>query len=398
MTLKLHLKPGREIPIIRGHPWIMSGAIARLEGDRTRDEADIVSAGGAFIARATVHPPSEIRARVFSTVEGETLDATTIRQRLEIALDRRQRWLPWGLDTAARLVFSESDGLPGLIVDRYADTVVLQLLTSPWEARREMLVEALKKLLRPKTIWERSDVDSRRHEGLEPRKGLLHGAALSGPIAFQEESMRFLADVENGHKTGFYLDQRNSRQALRNWVGQLGTPKVLNVFAYTDSFGVCALKAGAASVLSLDSSNSARDLADQQLALNPGCDPARRTYRMGDAFELLRELKEQKPRFDLIILDPPKLVNRKARLPQGLRAYKDINLLACQLLNPGGVLLTFSCSGLVDRELFGKVIEGAARDAKRPIQFLEDLSQPADHPRKPGFPEAGYLKGFVVGL
>lgn len=398
MTLKLHLKPGREIPIIRGHPWIMSGAIARLEGNRALDEADIVSASGTFIARATVHPASEIRARVFSTVEGETLDVATVRQRLEIAIERRQRWLPWGLDTAARLVFSESDGLPGLIIDRYADTLVLQLLTSPWESRREMLVAALKKLLRPKTIWERSDVDSRRHEGLEPRKGLLHGASLSGPIAFQEENMRFLADVENGHKTGFYLDQRNSRRALRDWVSQLGAPKVLNVFAYTDSFGACALKAGAESVLSLDSSTSAQDLADQQLALNPGCDPAKRTYRIGDAFELLRELKEKKHHFDLIILDPPKLVNRKARMPQGLRAYKDINLLACQLLNPGGVLFSFSCSGLVDRELFGKVIEGAARDAKRPIQFLEDLSQPADHPRKPGFPEAGYLKGFVVGL
>lgn len=398
MTLKLHLKPGREIPIIRGHPWIMSGAIARLEGDRSLDEADILSASGTFIARATVHPPSEIRGRVFSTNPGDTLDAVSIRQRLEVALERRQRWLPWGLDTAARLVFSESDGLPGLIVDRYAEVLVVQLLTAPWEERRELLVETLKKMLRPRTIWERSDVDSRRHEGLEPRKGLLYGAPLSGAVPFKEDDMCFLADVENGHKTGFYLDQRNSRQALKNWVAQLGAPKVLNVFAYTDSFGACALKAGAASVLSVDSSTSAQCLSDQQLTLNPGCNPDWRTYRIGDAFEALRGLKEEKARFDLIILDPPKLVNRKAKMPQGLRAYKDINLLACQLLNPGGILFSFSCSGLVDRDLFGKVIEGAARDAKRPVQFLEDLSQPADHPRKPGFPEAGYLKGFVVGF
>jgi len=398
MTLKLHLKPGREIPIVRGHPWIMSGAITRIEGNPDLDEADIVAANGAFIARATVHPSSEIRARVFSTTEGDCLDAVSIRHRIELALERRQHWLPWGLDTAARLVFSESDGLPGLIVDRYADVLVIQLLTAPWETRREMLIDTLKKLLRPKTIWERSDVDARRHEGLEPRKGLVYGAPLSGPVPFKEGTMRFLADVENGHKTGFYLDQRTSRQALQNWVGQLGAPRVLNVFAYTDSFGACALKAGAASVLSLDSSSSAQELSDRQLALNPGCDPAKRTYRVGDAFELLRSLKAEKAQFDLIILDPPKLVNRKAKMPQGLRAYKDINLLACQLLNPGGILFSFSCSGLVDRDLFGKVIEGAARDAKRPVQFLEDLSQPADHPRKPGFPEAGYLKGFVVGF
>jgi len=398
MILKLHLKPGREIPIIRGHPWIMSGAIARSEGDHTLDEADIIAANGTFIARATVHPSSEIRARVFSTTAGDSLDAASIRQRLEVALERRQHWLPWGLDTAARLVFSESDGLPGLIVDRYADVLVIQLLTAPWEARREILIDVLKKLLHPKTIWERSDVDSRRHEGLEPQKALIYGAPLTGPVPFKEGNMRFLADVENGHKTGFYLDQRVSRQALQTWVGQLGAPKVLNVFAYTDSFGACALQAGAAGVLSLDSSTSAQELSDRQLALNPECDPSKRTYRIGDAFELLRGLKEDKAHFDLIILDPPKLVNRKAKMPQGLRAYKDINLLAFQLLKPGGVLFSFSCSGLVERDLFGKVIEGAARDAKRPVQFLEDLSQPADHPRKPGFPEAGYLKGFVVGV
>ncbi|MEI6564131.1 MAG: class I SAM-dependent rRNA methyltransferase [bacterium] len=398
MTLELHLKPGREFPIIRGHPWIMSGAISRMAGNRDLDEANIIASNGSFIGRGTVHPSSEIRARIFSTCENDHLDATGIHHRLEVALERRQRWLPWGLDTAARLVFSESDGLPGLIVDRYADVLVIQLLTAPWEARREVLIESLKKLLHPKTIWERSDVDVRRHEGLEPRKMLLYGPPLATPTPFNEGGMRFLADVENGHKTGFYLDQRSNRQTLRHWVGQLGRPRVLNVFAYSDSFGASALQAGAASVLSLDSSTSAQELADRQLALNPECDPAKRTYRVGDAFELLRGLREDKARFDLIILDPPKLVNGKAKMQKGLRAYKDINLLACQLLDAGGLLFSFSCSGLVDRELFGKVIEGAARDARRPAQFLADLDQPPDHPRKPGFPESGYLKGFVVGV
>lgn len=398
MTLKLHLKQGREIPIVRGHPWIMSGAISRAEGNRNLDEADIIAADGTFIARATVHPSSDIRARVFSPEAGELLDARGIRKRLQLAIERRQRWLPWGLDTAARLVSSECDSLPGLIIDRYADVLVVQLLTAPWESRRDIVVETLQDLLHPRTIWERSDVDVRRHEELEPRKGLLAGAPLSAPIPFQEGDTRFLADIENGHKTGFYLDQRTNRQTLSRWVGQLGKPRVLNVFAYTDSFGICALKSGADHVLSLDSSSSAKDLADQQLALNPGCDPSRREYRLGDAFELLRKLREDKERFDLIILDPPKLVSRKAKMQQGLRAYKDINLLACQLMNAGGVLFSYSCSGLVDRDLFGKVIEGAARDARRPVQFLDLLGQPPDHPRKPGFPESEYLKGFVVGF
>jgi 23S rRNA (cytosine1962-C5)-methyltransferase len=398
MTLKLHLKPGREIPIVRGHPWIMSGAISRAEGNRQLDEADIIAANGTLIARATVHPSSDIRARVFSIEPGAQLDAPGIKARLQLAIERRQNWLPWGLDTAARLVSSECDGLPGLIVDRYADVLVVQLLTAPWESRRDILIETLQNLLHPKTIWERSDVDIRRHEELEPRKGLLAGAPLSAPVPFQENGLRFLADVENGHKTGFYLDQRTNRQTLSRWIGQLGKPRVLNVFAYTDSFGICALNAGAKSVLSLDSSTSAKELADQQLALNPDCDPAKRDYRLGDAFELLRQFREEKARFDLIILDPPKLVSRKAKMQQGLRAYKDINLLACQLMNAGGVLFTYSCSGLVDRDLFGKVIEGAARDARRAVQFLDNLGQPPDHPRKPGFPESEYLKGFVVGF
>lgn len=398
MTLTLHLKPGREIPIIRGHPWIMSGAISRMDGNRTLDEADIVAADGTFLARATVHPTSDIRARVFSTESEDHLNTLGIRARLQLAIERRQRWLPWGLDTATRLVSSECDGLPGLIVDRYAEVLVVQLLTAPWEARRQILIETLQDLLHPRTIWERSDVDVRRHEGLEPRKGLLSGVPLTAPVPFQEHGLRFLADVENGHKTGFYLDQRSNRQTLSKWVAQLGKPKVLNVFAYTDSFGLCALHAGAAQVLSLDSSTSARDLADRQMALNPECNPSRREYRVGDAFEMLRQLRENKERFDLIILDPPKLVSRKAKMQQGLRAYKDINLLACQLMNAGGILFSYSCSGLVDRELFGKVIEGAARDARRPVQFLDNLGQPPDHPRKPGFPESEYLKGFVVGF
>lgn len=395
---RLHLKPGREIPILRGHPWIMSGAVARAEGVERTDEADVLSAAGAFLGRATVHPCSEIRARIFDTDPDARLDEAGIRERLQAAVRRRSRWLDAGPGEAVRLVFSESDGLPGLIADRYKDVIVLQLLTAPWEARREMLAAALADLLHPVALYERSDADVRRHEGIEPRKGLLAGELPDGPVVFGEGTRTFLADVENGHKTGFYLDQRVGRQALGEWVRRLGRPRVLNVFAYTDSFGICALGAGAERVLSLDSSAGAKELAERQIALNPDCDAARREYRLGDAFQLLRELRDRKERFDLIVLDPPKLAARKNALQPGLRAYKDLNLLALQLLAADGILFSFSCSGLVDRTLFGKVIEGAARDARRPARFLTDLGQPPDHPRKPGFAESEYLKGFVIGV
>lgn len=394
MTLRIHLKKGREVPIIRGHPWIMSGSIAHLEGDKREDEADIVTADGVLAGRATVHPTSEIRARLFSTVAGESLDAAGLRARLTLAAERRRRWLP---DTEAlRIVFSESDSLPGLIVDRYGPVLVMQILTAPMDRRRETILEILQELFHPQAIWERSDVDVRRHEDLEPRKGLSAGTAPSLPLPFRDGDWTFLADVENGHKTGFYLDQRESRQRVSAWVTRLGAPRVLNVFAYTDSFGVVALKAGAASVLALDSSSSARELADRQHALNGTADPARREYRLADAFETLRALREQGETFDMVIVDPPRLVSGRQRLHPGLRAYKDINMLALQVLKANGVLMTFSCSGLVDRELFGKVLEGAARDAHRPVCIVESLGQPPDHPRKPGFPESEYLKGFVL--
>ncbi len=396
MTCRIKLRKGREIPILRGHPWIMSGAIADLGGDADADEADVLAADGAFLGRATVHPSSEIRARLFGTGGGERLDETGLRARLTLARDRRQRWMP-GAETL-RLVFSESDGLPGLIVDRYGAVLVTQVLTAPMERRRDVIVRLLQELYSPQAIWDRSDVDARRHEGLDPHKGLLVGTPPAFPVPFRDAGLTFLADIENGHKTGFYLDQRENRRRLTSWVTRLGAPRVLNAFAYTDSFGIVALKAGAASVLALDSSSAARELALQQHALNGLADPAKHDYRLGDAFEVLRDLRARGETFDLIVLDPPRLVNGRQRLHSGLRAYKDINLLALQLLVPGGVLVTFSCSGLVDRELFAKVIEGAARDARRPACILESLGQPPDHPRKPGFAESEYLKGFVVGV
>jgi 23S rRNA (cytosine1962-C5)-methyltransferase len=397
MPRRLQLKPGREIPILRGHPWVMSGAVARDEGDRQEDEADVVAATGAFLGRATVHPRSEILARVYGADPADRLDAAGIRARLAAAVERRRRWTRAPADGAERLVFSESDGLPGLIVDRYAAVLAVQFLTAPWEPRREAVISALREWLQPRTIWERSDVDARRAEGVEPRKGLLWGEPLAGPVEFQEAGCRFLADVEAGHKTGFYLDQRENRGRVADWIRRLGRPAVLNVFAYTDTFGVCAMRAEAASVLALDSSSAAAETAARHYELNPPPAGFAREFRAVDAFQELRNLRQAGAQFDCVIVDPPRLVARRDRMKEGLRAYKDANRLALELLRPGGILATFSCSGLVDRELFGKVIEGAARDAHRAVQVLDALGQPPDHPRKLGFPESEYLKGLILG-
>lgn len=398
MHTKLILKPGRDIPIIRGHPWVMSGAVASIEGDATADEVDILSSGKRFLGRATAHPKSDIRARVFAHETGATLDGAGIRQRLEAAFERRRRWMAVGPSAAYRLVFSESDDLPGLIVDVYAGVAVVQCLTAFWEARRDMLIKSLRAVVNPVTIWERSDVDIRRHEGIEPRQGLMWGEPPKGPVAFDEDGVTFLADIEQGHKTGFYLDQRLSRARLGAWVSTLRAPTVLNVFAYTNAFGLVAMRAGAAGVTLVESSKPALEFAAAQAARNPGIPAGTPETLAGNAFEVLRALRAEGRQFDLIVLDPPRLVARKDRLQSGLRAYKDINLVAMQLVKPGGLLFSFSCSGIVSRELFGKVLEGAGRDARRHLQVLESLEAPPDHPRRLGFPESEYLKGFVIGV
>ncbi|MFO7535220.1 MAG: class I SAM-dependent rRNA methyltransferase [Kiritimatiellia bacterium] len=397
MTRKLTLKPGRDVPVLRGHPWIFSGAIARDEGDHL-DEADLFSSKGTFLGRVTVQDPSDIRARVFDTHPNVTLDAAGLLARVKTARQRREAWLgaqeePSGM----RVVFSESDGLPGLIVDRYADTLVVQFLTGPMTRRRAEVLAALEAVWKPATIWERSDAEAVKLEGMEPRTGLISGAAPAGPIEFKENGITFLADLEHGHKTGFYLDQRAGRAAVARWVKCSGAKRVLDVFAYTGGFGLSARKAGAEFVMSIDSSARAKQEAMKLYELNGYRKGEGFDYRVADAFETLRGLKNANEKFDVIIVDPPRLTPSRAHLQRSLRAYKDANLCAIRLLNPGGLLFTFCCSGLVDRDLYGKVVEGAARDTDRPMAVLEHLFQSPDHPGKPGFSESEYLKGFVLG-
>ena len=398
MGLRYYLARGREVPLIRGHPWVYSGAIARQEGEAAEEEAEVFSAKGEFLGRGTHHPAADIRVRLFTTTPGQSLDAAEIGRRLALAVQRRQAWLSPAPDGAVRLVFAETDGLPGLIVDRYARTLVVQLLSSWWETRRQALVDSLCALLQPETIWERSDQESRRHESMEPRKGLLWGQPLAAPVPFREDGLHYLADVVEGHKTGFYLDQRVNRRRVRAWLRRLQQPaRVLDVFAYTAAFSLGALAEDAREVVAVDSSQSARELALQQLALNRHLPADRLQYRHGDAFALLRALKAAGEQFDLVILDPPRLAPHRYHLQKSLRAYKDINLVGCQLVRPGGLLASFCCSGVGERELFGKVVEGAARDARRSLFLLEGFGQPPDHPVRLGFAESEYLKGFLFG-
>ncbi len=292
---------------------------------------------------------------------------------------------------AIRLVAAESDGLPGLIIDRYADWIVCQFLSAGSEHWKNTIAELLQEIFPGLSIYERSDVSVREKEGLPPRCGVLSGAEPPEHVEINENGMRLLVDIKGGHKTGYYLDQRDSRAAVRNWAEGRD---VLNCFSYTGGFGVAALLGGAKHVLQMDSSEPALEIAKQNAALN-GLDPSASEYLCGDVFKELRRFRDSRRDFDLIILDPPKFVESRSQLDKGARGYKDINLLAFKLLRPGGLLLTFSCSGLMEMPLFQKIVSDAALDAGRNGQILAVLNQSPDHPIALNFPEGAYLKGLL---
>jgi 23S rRNA (cytosine1962-C5)-methyltransferase len=388
----LHLKPGREKSLLRRHPWVFSGAVARLEGaPAPGGTVDLLAADGRFLGRGAFSPTSQIRARLWTFETAGPVDAAFFRRRLQAALAARQDLHLDAQTDAQRLVYAESDGLPGLIVDRYAGTLVLQSLTAGSEYWKETLADLLIELTGLQDIYERSDADVRTLEGLPPRVGPLRGACgtLSFPII--ENSLRFTVDLASGHKTGFYLDQRLNRLRLR----ELAEGRdVLDCFCYTGGFSVNALAGGARSVLSVDSSGDALELCRLNVALNDL--PAdRHQTQAGDVFQLLRRFRDEGRSFDLIVLDPPKFAPTAAQAEKAARGYKDINLLAFKLLRPGGLLVTFSCSGGVDAALFQKIVASAALDAGVQAHILEHLSQAPDHPVALNFPEAAYLKGLV---
>ena len=398
--LTVHLKKGRERALENRHPWIFDGAIARVQGEpQPGDLVDVVDSAGAFRGRGYYNSHSQITVRILTWDRDEMIDAAFWRRRLAASIARRQMLPSLESCTAYRLVYAESDGLPGLIVDRYGDWLVLQSLTAGIERWKDRLARLLVELLEPKGVYERSDADVRPREGLADVVGVLAGEApqsdppggASAPVRIGENGRRFIVDIAQGHKTGFYLDQRDNRERVARYCEGA---EVLNAFAYTGGFGVYAGTAGASRVTNLDSSAEALALAAENMALN-GIAADRVESIQGDAFAILRTMRDQARRFDVIVLDPPKFAFSRAQVRSATRGYKDINLQAMHLLRPGGILVTFSCSGAVDETLFQKVIFGASLDAGRDVSILERLSQASDHPVLLTFPEGAYLKGFV---
>ena len=389
----IHLKPGRERSVWRRHPWIFSGAINHVEGTPPEigETVDVFSANGQFLARAAYSPNSQIRARVWTWDKEEQIDINFFRRRLSTALDYRRDLIPKEGTNAYRIIHAESDGLPGLVVDKYGDVLVIQCLSAGVEKWRTILVDVLCDLTGMQRVFERSDVEVRRLEGLSARKGNIIGHQIPERIKIQENDLKYWVDVVNGQKTGFFLDQRPNRQLLREMIKNR---KVLDCFCYTGGFTINALAGGAKHILSVDSSEEAIELGEENVSLN-SFQSDRVTWLKGDVFEVLRSMRDRGETFDAIILDPPKFAPTASHAEQAARGYKDINLLGFKLLNPGGLLFTFSCSGGISFELFQKIVTGAALDAKVETMIVRRLSQGPDHPISLYFPEGAYLKGLV---
>ncbi|EKO3686254.1 class I SAM-dependent methyltransferase [Vibrio metschnikovii] len=393
MTPAIYLVKGRDKSLRRKHPWVFSRGISKVEGDPQLGETvDIYTHDGQWLAKAAYSPHSQIRARVWSFTN-ESIDNDFFIKRIQQAQKLRDELIERDGVTGYRLIAAESDGLPGITIDKYDNYLVCQLLSAGAEYQKPHLITALKHCFADCHIYERSDVAVRKKEGLEERVGVLHGEVPPEVVVIEENGIKIRVDIVGGHKTGFYLDQRDSRQQSMKYVKD---KEVLNCFSYTGGFGLYALKGGAKRVINADVSQPALDNAKMNAELNEfDISKKRAVFLNADVFKLLREYREQGTQFDVVIMDPPKFAESKAQLNGACRGYKDINMLAMQILKPGGTLLTYSCSGLMDQVLFQKIIADAALDAGRDVKFIERFEQAADHPVDTAYPEGFYLKGFA---
>ncbi|MBQ7208537.1 MAG: class I SAM-dependent methyltransferase [Lentisphaeria bacterium] len=391
MTARLTLLPGREKSLLRRHPWIFSGAVKDLSGSpEAGDTVEVADSSGHVLALAAWSPRSQIAGRVWTFDPGAAVDAAFFRERVGRAAALREELGLLSPDGGCRLIYSESDGLPGVIADLYCGIVVLQLLSAGAEAHRAEIVGALMALPCVRGICERSDVSIRRREGLPPASGQLAGDA-EETIKITENGLVFEVDLLHGQKTGFYFDLRDARRRLRDFAPGR---KVLNMFSYTGAFAVNALASGAEHVINCDSSRPALLQAEKNVALN-NLDGSRVENICGDGFDLLRKLRQEKRKFDLIVLDPPKLVDSRNALDRGCRAYQFLAESGFELLAAGGVMFSFSCSGLMVPELFHKITASAAAAVKCDAKILSLLLQAPDHPVDLATPETLYLKGFI---
>ncbi|CAB3722491.1 class I SAM-dependent rRNA methyltransferase [Trinickia soli] len=404
------LKPSKEKSLLRRHPWVYANAIERVEGKPALGATVIVRAhDGRFLARAAYSPHSQIRLRVWSFDEAEPIDHAFFKRRVQRAVAHRQAFVR---DTGAvRLIFGEADGLPGLIVDHYVEDVtgdlsgdagggagrgqlVCQFMAAGVEAWKEAIVAALVGATGCPHVYERSDVSIREKEGLQQTTGVLAGDAPPDTLVTRENGVRYHVDVRSGHKTGFYVDQRDNRALVQAYAAGRD---VLNCFCYTGGFSLAALGGGARRVVSIDSSGEALALARANVEVN-GFDAERAQWLDADAFRTLRSLVDEGERFDLVVLDPPKFAPAREHVDRAARAYKDINLSGFKLLRPGGLLFTYSCSGAIDAELFQKIVAGAAADARVDARILKRLGAGLDHPLLAAFPEGEYLKGLLLQI
>jgi 23S rRNA (cytosine1962-C5)-methyltransferase len=389
-TITLH--PGKERSLLRRHPWVFEGSIARGRAD-AGETVRVEAADGRFLCWGAYSPSSMIRVRAWTFDEAERVDHAFFKRRVARALALRARLAPES--DGVRLVHGEADGLPGLIVDRYGELLSAQFLSAGMERWREALADILVAASGCTHLYERSDSGVRGLEGLEPRTGWLRGEAGPAEVTIREHAWRLTVDVAGGHKTGFYLDQRDNRAAFAGWVRRFGVQRVLNCYAYTGGFSVAALSGGAAHVTSVDSSAPALERACAHVVLN-GFEASRHEAVDADVNAFLRAQLQAGAHFDAIVLDPPKFAPTASHAERAARAYKDINRLALKLLAPGGLLLTFSCSGGVGAELFHKIVAGAAADAGVDGAILARLEGAPDHPTTLVFPEGEYLKGLAI--
>lgn len=388
---KVYLHPTREKSLLRKHPWIFSKAVERTEGRcHHGDTVDVYSADNQWLGRGAFSPDSQIRVRIWTFDKSQSIDNAFFTQRIQTAIAAREHLVTHARTNAYRVIAAESDGLPGITIDKYDDVLVLQLLSAGAEKHRDKIIWSLNKCFPEHRIYDRSDVDVRKKEGLEPIKGPIQGEVIT-PVTIIENDVSIIVDIENGHKTGFYLDQRDNRYISAQY---MKNADVLNCFCYTGTFATYALKYGARQVTNVDVSQPALDIAKTHIALNE-LDISQASFIKQDVFELLRDYAHSDKMFDHIVLDPPKFVDSKSSLNRAARGYKDINLYAMKSIRSGGYLSTFSCSGLMSSDLFQKIVSDAALDAGREVRIIKRYSQASDHPVATNFPEGYYLKGFL---
>ena len=390
---RLVLKPRRAGPFFNRHPWVFAGAIDRVEGDPVAgDVIDVVSNTGNFVARGLYNPVSRIRARLYSWSNSETLDEAFWRTRIEQAIALRQRLFGGtSAERACRMVFSEADGLSGMTADRYGDYLMIQWTSFALAQRQAVILDALKQTLNPKGIWLRTEKGIGEMEGLEIRDGLLDGEAPPRPLLIEEHGLSYAVDVVEGQKTGYFFDQRDNRKAAAGYVRD---GSVLDMFCYTGGFGITAAALGGArEVLCVDSSQSALDIAHANAGRNGVADRMR--FENANAYRKLEELQQQGTKFDVVILDPPKMARNQSGVDKAIRGYFSLNRLAVDLLPPGGILVTCSCSGLVGRGEFEDMLRQVGMQSKRGLQILEARIQAPDHPVSPYCEETLYLKCYI---